>query len=107
MKEFKTPDKTREPVEFMIDDEKFVFTPPKRAGLVLSVLTSGGLNRSITDADSLRDLLNWFSDGLGEEQNQKIMDRLADEEDEFDLPEVTQIARWLASETSGRPTKRR
>jgi hypothetical protein len=107
MKKFTTEKREEQIIEFEIDDEMYTFTTPKRASLATSVLTTVGLHRPLTDSESLRDLLNWFSEGLGEEQNARLMARLEDPEDDFDLPDVTRIARWLITETSGRPTKRR
>lgn len=107
MKDFSTKERERQVVSFTLDGEQYTFTPPKRAELVMSVISTVGLSRPITEGESLRDLLNWFSEGLGEEQNERIMERLADKEDDFDLAGVTEIARWLVGQTSGRPTKRR
>jgi hypothetical protein len=107
MKTFTTKPREVTPIEFELDGDIYTFTPPKRSELVMSVITSVGLTRPLTEGESLRDLLNWFSEGLGEEQNEKITARLADPEDDFDLPEVTAMARWLVGETSNRPTKRR
>lgn len=106
-KEFTTKKRESRPVPFSIDGEDFVFTPPKRAGLIMSVVTNVGLEKAGTDSDSTRDLLNWVSEGLPEEQAQVLLDRLKDPDDDFDLEQINDIARYLLSQSSNRPTKRR
>jgi hypothetical protein len=55
----------------------------------------------------VRDLLNWLGEGLGEEQAQVILDRLQNPDDDFDLAQVNDIARYLLGTSSNRPTRRR
>lgn len=106
-KEFTTKERERQTVEFILDGETFYFTPPKRAELVMSVVASAGLDRQTTEADSVRDLLNWLGEGLSEEQAERIMSRLKDPDDDFDLAQINEIARYLLGQASNRPTRRR
>lgn len=107
MKEFTTKERERQTIEFSIDGEVFTFTPPKRAELIMSVVSSVGLDRPVTESDSVRDLLNWLGEGLGEQQAERIMSRLSDPDDDFDLAQVNEIARYLLGQSSNRPTRRR
>lgn len=95
-KEFSTATKRRKPIEFTLDGVEYEFTPPKQAGMVLDYIASG---------DEMGALFDWVNEGLGEEQADRIEARLKDPEDDFDIKELTDIARWLVEETTGRPTK--
>lgn len=95
-KEFTTATKRRKPIEFALDGTNYQFTPPKQATLVLDFLGSG---------DEVGALFDWVNEGLGEEQAAAIEDRLKDPDDDFDIKELTDIARWLVEESTGRPTK--
>lgn len=107
MKSFETKAREKQVVEFELDGETFRFTPPKRAELIMSVVGTVGLDKTSSDTDSVRDLMNWLGEGLSEEQAQRIFDRLKDPEDDFDLDQVNEIARYLLGQSSNRPTRRR
>jgi hypothetical protein len=107
VKSFETKQRERKVTEFELDGETFTFTHPKKASLIMSVVEEGGLDKNTTDSDSIRDLLNWLGEGLSEEQGDKILARLRDPQDDFDLPDVNDIARHLLAQTSNRPTRRR
>jgi len=107
-KEFKTGERPRRVIEFILDDETYTFTAPKRSGLIMSVVTSVGVDgKGSTESDSVRDLLNWLGDGLSESQSAAILARLQDPDDDFDLDNINEIARYLLGQTSNRPTRRR
>lgn len=64
------------------------------------ILLAGGSN----DAGSAtRIYLDWMGAGLSDEDGQWILDRLLDPEDDFDLPDVTQVIFGLLEEITGRP----
>jgi len=106
-KDITTKQRERQSVEFTLDGETFTFTSPKRAELIMSAITTVGLDKTSTDGDSVRDLLNWLGEGLGDEQAERILGRLRDPEDDFDLDQVNEIARFLLGQSSNRPTRRR
>lgn len=106
-KSFQTKERERQVVEFDVDGEQFTFTPPKRAGLIASVVSTVGLNRVSTETDSVRDLLNWLGEGLPDDQAERILARLNDPDDDFDLDTVNEIARYVLGQSSNRPTRRR
>lgn len=95
-KEFTTATKRRKPIPFTLDGTEYQFTPPKQAGMVLDFLENG---------DEMGALFDWMNEGLGEDQAAAIEARLKDPKDDFDIKELTDIARWLVEESSGRPTK--
>jgi hypothetical protein len=107
VKSFETKAREKQVIEFDLDGETFKFTPPKRAGLIMSVVGTIGLDASSSDTDSVRDLLNWLGNGLSEEQGMRIFDRLKDDDDDLDLDQVNEIARYLLGQSSNRPTRRR
>lgn len=107
-KEFTTKERPPKITEFDLDGEHYVFTAPKRAGLVMSVVTTVGVDgKGSTDSDSVRDLLNWVGDGLPEDQAARLLGRLQDPDDDFDLENMNEIARYLLGQSSNRPTRRR
>lgn len=107
MKQFETKEKEAKVVEFELDGRALRFTVPKRSGLIASVVNNVGLDSRNLDTDSTRDLLNWLGDGLSDEDGQWIFDRLKDPDDDFDLEEINEIAKYILGQTSNRPTKRR
>lgn len=107
MKSFETKVREKQVIEFDLDGEMFRFTPPKRAQLIASVVGSVGLDKSTSDSDSVKDLLNWIGEGLSDEQGERLLDRLNDPKDDFDLDQVNEIARYLLGQTANRPTRRR
>lgn len=95
-KEFTTAIKRRKPIPFTLDGTEYEFTPPKQAGMVLDFLENG---------DEIGALFDWVNQGLGEDQATAIEMRLKDPDDDFDIVELTEVARWLVEESSGRPTR--
>lgn len=106
-KSFETKARDKQLIQFELDGESFSFTPPKRAELIMSVVSSVGLDGRSTDSDSVRDLLNWIGDGLPEDQAKRLLDRLSDPDDNFDLTDINEIARYLLGQSTNRPTRRR
>jgi hypothetical protein len=106
-KDFTTAKRERKVVEFTLDDETYTFTAPKQAGLVMSVVQTVGVDKASTDSDAVRDLLNWLGDGLPDEQATRLLARLQDPDDDLDLAQINDIARYLISQVSNRPTRRR
>lgn len=106
-KEFTTTKREAVVVEFDLDGEHYTFTAPKQAELLASVVSKVGLHGQSVSTDGVKDLMNWLGEGLPEEQAERLLERLRDPEDDFDLPDINKLARYLLTQTSGRPTKRR
>lgn len=107
MKTFETKEKEAKVVEFELDGRTLKFTTPKRAGLIASVVNNVGLDSRNLDTDSTRDLLNWIGDGLPEEDAEWLLARLTDPEDDFDLEDINEVAKYILGQNSNRPTRRR
>lgn len=107
MKSFSTEPKEQKVIEFEVDGKALRFTMPKRAGLIASVVQNVGLDARNLDTDSTRDLLNWLGEGLGEDDAQWLLDRLTDPDDDFDLDNVNEIAKYVVGQGVNRPTRRR
>lgn len=95
--EFKTAKKRRDPIPFTIDGDSYTFTPPQ-TGRIAVAMMSGDENEMI------KETFDWLSNGLPEEQTKRLMDRLRDPDDEFDMEDLTQLVQGLQQEVTGRPT---
>lgn len=95
----KPRDRTRV-LTFTLDDRVFEFRPPKDSSLVLALLSGN-------DAAPVQATFNWLSGGLSEEDNDFIIERLANEDDDLDFDTLGEIVQDLMEEASGRPTKQR
>lgn len=94
--EFTTAKRRDKKIKFKLDGEPYVFTAPKQAPAFLSVVEGRA-----TDSGAS---INWFWEGMGEEQAAKIRARLNDPEDDYDMPNLDTLMRWLAEQVGGRPT---
>lgn len=106
-KQFYTKPKEEKIVEFDLDDRHLVFRVPKKSGLIASVVNNVGLDARNLDTDSTRDLLNWIGQGLSDEDGEWIFGRLTDDEDDFDLEDINEIAKYILGQASNRPSRRR
>ena len=82
------------------DDNVYSFTPPKTALMLMPILEGG-------DPDGMgmtRATLNWLGEGLTEEENQRILARLKDPQDDLDVDNLTDIIKALSERVGGRPT---
>jgi hypothetical protein len=107
VKQFVTAEKERKIVEFDIDDRHIVFQVPKKSGLIASVVNSVGLDSRNLDTDSTRDLLNWLGEGMTEDDSKWLLARLVDPDDDYDLEDINEMAKYILGQTSNRPTRRR
>jgi hypothetical protein len=56
------------------------------------------------DSAAVKATFDWLSKGLPDEETQRLIDKLNDENDEFDVQDLTAIIQGLQQEISGRPT---
>ena len=93
---FKTTKKHRKPIRFTLDDREFEFKPPKMALAVLPAV--------LGDTSEMKSALDWLGRGLGEEDNTYLIQRLLDEDDEFDFDDLGPIIEVLIEEMGANPT---
>lgn len=98
MREFHTkPKPPKDPIPFSIDGREMSFTPPGWAPILLM--------KPEQPMDVTRTYLDWLGAGMSDEDGQYILDRLLDPNDEFDLPDITDIILGLVQDATGRPTE--
>lgn len=105
-KQFTSGSRARKPVEFVLDDDEYVFTPPKVAGLVLDAF-NGDDDDDTRQRSAAQAAFDWLYDGLPEDDADRIVARLRDPDDPLDLPDLVEVIKWLLSKVSGRPTTSR
>jgi hypothetical protein len=72
--EFTTAKKSKEPVIFTLDGAEYHFTPHKNAGVVLALMSGD-------DSAAVKATFDWLSKGLPDEETQRLIDKLNDEND--------------------------
>jgi hypothetical protein len=98
-KSYTTPERKRKVVDFELDGRTIQFTAHKTSTMLLGFM--GG------DTAAVGATLNWLSDGLSEEDNDWIVGRLQDPEDDLDFDTLQLILEDLIADVMGRPTKPR
>jgi hypothetical protein len=97
--EFTTAKRREKAITFRIDGDDYAFTPPKQAPLLLDFLSGG-----TTDTEQTRAAFDWLGEGLPDDQEERLIARLRDPKDDFDLPNLKVILDWLTEQVGGRPT---
>lgn len=98
MREFHTkPKPPKEAISFSVDGRVLEFTPPGWAPILLM--------KPEQPMDVTRNYLDWIGAGMSDEDGQYLLDRLLDPNDDFDIPEITEIILGLVQDASGRPTE--
>lgn len=95
--EFKTAKKRKDVIEITIDGDLYHFTPQKSAGAMLA-LAEGDY------AQMMKKTFDWLGDGLPEPEAERLINRLKDKDDDFDIADLQEVIRILQDEISGRPT---
>ena len=96
--EFTTAKRRVKPITFKIDGEDYAFTPPKQAPVLLAFLDGG------TEAEETKAAFDWLGQGLPEDQEARIIARLRDPDDDFDLENLRVVLDWIMEQVAGRPT---
>lgn len=97
--DFQTAKRRKEPIPFVLDGEEYEFTPQKNSLLVMP-----SMGEDLDGSEELRGIFDWLGAGLPDEQEQRIITRLKDPEDDLDLDMLNKVASALIEEISGRPT---
>lgn len=95
---FTTGTRNKKPILFTLDGEEFAFTPPKQAAIFLETV-NGGTVISLT-----QETFDWLGEGLAEGQQDRLVERLKDPDDDFDVPNLEAILEYLQKKVAGRPT---
>lgn len=86
------------PITFTLDGEEYTFTPPKSSTVALMAL---GDNPS----DQLRALFDWIGNKMPEDQQERLLARFRDEDDDLEISFFTEkVFPQLVEEAYGRPT---
>lgn len=93
--EFKTAKRRAKSITFKIDDDEYTFTPPKMAPALLGMLEG---------ETEMKATFDWIGQGLAEGEEERLIGRLKDPKDDFDLDNLETITRWLMEQVTGRPT---
>lgn len=108
--EFKIAKRSTEPIPFSLipaedgaEPDKYVFTPPKQAMMILSMLDSVG-DPGEEGLGATRAMFDWLSEGLSTEENDRLIGRLKDPADDLDIDSLGDIIKGILSVVSGRPT---
>jgi len=97
---FKVAARRTEPITFSFEDDphEYSFVPPKTASMVLPMLDAD------SDVGAAKAAFDWLDDGLSEEDQKRIADRLRDPKDNLDIPSVEEVVEALVERVSARPT---
>lgn len=80
-------------------DHVYTFTPPKNAVMMMPVFD----NEAATDLGMTRATFDWLSEGLSEEDSDRIMARLRNKDDDLDIDTVAKVISGLAERVAARP----
>lgn len=97
--EFNTAKKRRDPITFTLDGEEYTFNPPKSAFMMLPLMLGQG-----DDTLAVKQMFDWLDKGLPKPQVQKLIRRLKDDKDDFDVDDLDALVAKLMETVSGRPT---
>jgi len=97
----------KKPIPFAIDEDEYVFTPPKVATIATDLFDDLDSDDETRATSSARAAFDWLSNGLPEKQAERIKTRLKDPDDDLDLPDIVEVIKWLLGKVSGRPTTSR
>lgn len=94
---FTSAKRSKKPIKFTLDGDEYSFTPPKQAGMAMPFLDDSGSNE-------LKVVMDWLGDGLPEDQVARLITRLKDPEDDFDIPTLKDVIKGLVEKVTGNPT---
>lgn len=124
MKSFSTkPIEVGKPIEFDLDGDVMVFTPPKTATSIVGMMQVKGDDTN-ANLQRVAAMFTWLGQGLNREHEPRkgrktqpghedyvegcqaclVQSRLEDPDDDLDVEQVMEHISWLMGEVSGRPT---
>jgi hypothetical protein len=101
--EFDVAVRRAEPITFKLggDDHEYKFTPPKSAVMLMPVLAATDGNMGVNMTKSTFD---WLGQGLSESDNEHMIARLRDPEDDLDIDTLSTVVEKLSEKVAARPT---
>lgn len=83
------------------DDHTYTFDPPKNAVMLMPLMdgSTGSVGLGLTKAT-----FDWLGKGLSTEDNDHLLNRLRDEDDNLDISTVEKVIEALSERVAGRPT---
>lgn len=78
------------------ENHTYTFKPPKVAPIILDMYESPD--------DMVKILFDWLGEGMSEEDNNILLGRLRDPEDDFEIYSLRQLLDGIIAKVSGRPT---
>lgn len=103
--EITTTPRVTKPVTFTIQggedpvtgaNHKYTFLAPKVAPIILDMYDS--------PEDMVKILFDWLGEGMSEEDNNILLGRLRDPDDDFEIYQLRQLLDGIIAKVSGRPT---
>lgn len=97
---FRVAKRRKDPITFTLEGNKhiYTFTPPKQATMVLPMLDSED------ELGAAKAAFSWLDLGLSQEDQDHIIARLKDDEDELDTDTIEEVVTGLVERVSARPT---
>lgn len=96
---FTTAAKREDPILFVLDGEEFKFAPQKYAPIALAYIDD-----AVRDAAKMKSMMDWLGHGLGEEQSDRLLARLQNLDDAFDVDNLMDLVNALVEAQAGRPS---
>lgn len=109
--EFSVAKRRKKPITFTLEGDPHVFSfkPPKDAVMLMPLLpvsdeeaeNTGPLDANLAMTKSTFD---WLSEGLNKKDNEIILKRLRDPEDDLDVDTLSDVVKALSEKVAARPT---
>jgi len=98
---FTTAARNRETITFDLDGEEYHFSAPKTAKVTMAALKAGEDESKVGGVGLA--IVDWLSEGLPDEEAERLKLRLENPDDDFDFPGMIAVANGLLAEVAGRP----
>lgn len=89
-----------EPIEFQVDGETWIATPPTGGQMALVMAAQAEHSSAV---EQIKGLIDFLDSVLDEEAQARYRERLMDRDDPFDISDVEAIIQWLMEEWSALP----
>lgn len=90
------------PAVYGPDPHEYVFTPPKNAVMMLPVIDPG--EKEMNDLGMTKATFDWLGSGLAPSDNDRIIARLRDPNDDLDVEHLADVIQALTEKVAARPS---